>query len=485
MTPSGSEAHEILSIRLHGGRRFLDVAGSAVAGVARGLGYTAPDVERVQTLVDSLCTDVAECHFDDPRDADFRLIVSEQRGGLRVRIEDEGLPYPIERLADDARNLLSRRVSRDDADALRFESRGLGGNAVELCIHRSPHHETHLAEQDDPGTAPLDADAPIEVRPLEPADTPGVARCVYRCYGYTYANDFVYYPDQLLSLIERDLLRSFVALNPEGEVVGHSGVLRDSPESRVAESGLAVVDPRYRHHHLLAAMKGGLLETASREFELLGTYADAVAVHLVTQRANAAIGARETGLLLAEIPGFTTFRGFANDPEQRGSVVVYYRPLREAPGRDVFVPPRFRGPLDRIYAGLGLERRLRDPGEPEAEGAGTLHVELKPRRGLARIEVVEAGAQLAERVAAELRELCRQRLDVIHLDLPLGSPAAMAAAGACAEQGFLFGAVIPELRDGDVLRLQYLNDVDLDPDAIVLYSDSAKRLLAEILAERA
>jgi hypothetical protein len=44
--------------------------------------------------------------------------------------------------------------------------------------------------------------------------------------------------------------------------------------------------------------------------------------------------------------------------------------------------------------------------------------------------------------------------------------------------------VIPELRGGDVLRLQYLNNVDLDAGAIVLYSDTAKRLLAEILAQR-
>ena len=50
--------------------------------------------------------------------------------------------------------------------------------------------------------------------------------------------------------------------------------------------------------------------------------------------------------------------------------------------------------------------------------------------------------------------------------------------------GFFFGGLIPELRAGDVLRLQYLNNVELDPGALVLYSDTAKQLLRTILADR-
>ena len=76
---------------------------------------------------------------------------------------------------------------------------------------------------------------------------------------------------------------------------------------------------------------------------------------------------------------------------------------------------------------------------------------------------------------------------VIHLDLSLGDRMAMAAVDNFAELGFFYGAVIPELREGegDVLRLQYLNNVNLDPDALVLYSDEAKRILRAILADRA
>ena len=61
---------------------------------------------------------------------------------------------------------------------------------------------------------------------------------------------------------------------------------------------------------------------------------------------------------------------------------------------------------------------------------------------------------------------------------------AMAAVDDLCALGFFFGAAIPELRAGDILRLQYLNNVALDPDLLVLYTDEAKRLLQAILADR-
>ena len=113
-----------------------------------------------------------------------------------------------------------------------------------------------------------------------------------------------------------------------------------------------------------------------------------------------------------------------------------------------------------------------------------MHVEVKVRRGLARIEVESAGSDLEVEVSQRFRELCLRRLDVIHLDLPLGDPTAMAAVDDLCELGFFFGAAIPELRGGDILRLQYLNNVALDLDRLILYSDEAKHLLEAIVADR-
>jgi len=484
MAGSGHPARELLRLRLAEGSRFVGVAASAAAGVAEGLGFGPEDVERVTTLVEALCLDVVECHFDEPAQAEFSVSVLEHHGGLRVRIEDEGLPYPVDRFSLDDSTLLGRRHVQGGADSLRYESHGLGGNALELRIERAPHRQRHLAADEAPTGPPVEDDAPIRIQALTSREAPGLARCVYRCYGYTYGHAFVYYPDQVLSLIERGLLRSFVALDPEGEVVGHSGLLRDHPESPVAESGIGLVDPRYRRHHLLHSLKAHQAE-AIAELGLIGTYADAVAIHEITQKANATIGARETGVLLGEIPEFTVFRGFEDRPRQRGSVVVYYHALGEAPPRDLFLPERLRGLLESIYDRLELRRRFRAVSSVGRGDPSALHVEVDARRGVARIEIEAAGPDLAAQVTQRLRELCRQALAVIHLDVPLGDAGAVTAVEGFAELGFFFGCVIPELRGGDVLRLQYLNDVELDPDRLVLYTDEAKQLLRAALSDRA
>jgi serine/threonine-protein kinase RsbW len=483
MAERGIETPELLRLRVHGGSRFVGAVASAAAGIAEGLDSDRHDVERVRSVVGSLCHDVIEHHFDDPKEADFTLIMGERHGALTVRIEDEGLPYPVDLFSLDEETLVGRCHAKDGVGSLRLESRGIRGNALELTLSTNPQHQAELEREEDPGTAPVDADAPITVRELTASDAPGLARCVYRCYGYTYANDFIYYPDQVLSLIERDLLRSFVGVTPSGEVVGHSGIVRDRPDSRVAESGMAIVDPRYRNHHLLGSIKSHQVE-AVRELDLVGTYADAVTVHPITQKANVAIGARETGLLLAEIPAFTQFRGFDEEPRERGSVVVYYHSTGDAPLREVFLPRRYRALIESIYRRLGLRRALLDPKPGGAPTRSAVHVDVKGRRGLARIEVEIGGSDLEAEVVQRFRELCLRRLDVIHIDLPLGEPTAMMAVDGLCELGFFFGAVIPELHGGDVLRLQYLNNVALDPNRLVLYTDEARRLLRTILADK-
>ena len=50
--------------------------------------------------------------------------------------------------------------------------------------------------------------------------------------------------------------------------------------------------------------------------------------------------------------------------------------------------------------------------------------------------------------------------------------------------GFFLAGVVPELREGDVLRLQYLHDVSVDPSVIKIYSDFGRELLDYVMAAR-
>jgi serine/threonine-protein kinase RsbW len=56
-------------------------------------------------------------------------------------------------------------------------------------------------------------------------------------------------------------------------------------------------------------------------------------------------------------------------------------------------------------------------------------------------------------------------------------------ASAVRKLGFFFGCVIPEYRDGDILRLQYLNNVEISREDIKTASEFGEKLLGAILAD--
>jgi serine/threonine-protein kinase RsbW len=103
--------------------------------------------------------------------------------------------------------------------------------------------------------------------------------------------------------------------------------------------------------------------------------------------------------------------------------------------------------------------------------------DVRRDHNLAFLRVEEPGADLRDLVRVRLRELCLQRIDCIYADLPLSSPAVEHAGAGLGGLGFFFGGVLPELRDGDVLRLQYLNEVDIRPEDVQTGSAFGRELL--------
>ena len=144
-------------------------------------------------------------------------------------------------------------------------------------------------------------------------------------------------------------MRSCVAVTPEGEFVGHLAVSVERPESPVGEAGQAVVDPRFRGHHLFPRMKTFMAER-SGELGMYGLYSEATAVHPYSQKGNLQLGARETGFLLGYIPASVSYKQIGEEREgRRGSVALFYMRVRDEPEREIFPP----GPV----CGRGHARR--------------------------------------------------------------------------------------------------------------------------------
>ena len=203
------------------------------------------------------------------------------------------------------------------------------------------------------------------------------------------------------------------------------------------------------------------------------------------------LGACETGALLAFTPATMFFKKIQEEgKQQRRTAILLYAKANEEPLRDIFPPFHHQTMLRSIYERAKLKRNIRNPsdlkGQVEVMPYSQVDVKVQTEANRAFIRITQYGADLEELVRFRLRELCLRHIDVIYLDLPLSNPATQKCCASMEMLGFFFSGIIPEILDGDVLRLQYLNNVDVDLEEVQIASDFGKELFDYVIkAKRA
>lgn len=323
-------------------------------------------------------------------------------------------------------------------------------------------------------------DAPVEIRLMHPGDAAGATAAFVAAYGDSYEHRWAYDAVAFAARLTQGVMVSAVAVDPQGEIVGHLGLDFDRPEAKVADSAHAVVDPRYRGHHVFESMKTFLAGWAAKG-GMYGLFSDATAAHPYSQRGNLALGAHETGFLLGSIRGGIDYKGIdeANAPTRLTTATFYLRTNPE-PARVAHAPDAVAALLEQVYANGGFNREVRTE-HPVPAGEARIEVGEVSDNDTVVLTAVDAGPDLHAAAEAALEGAITRGVEVIYLDVPLGEPATSSVD--VADLGFFFGGVIPELRDdGDVLRLQRLNGVEPHVGEIATASDFGGRLLADITA---
>ena len=81
-------------------------------------------------------------------------------------------------------------------------------------------------------------------------------------------------------------------------------------------------------------------------------------------------------------------------------------------------------------------------------------------------------------------DLHRHHVNVIRLEMPLGDPLTGHFGRATEELGFSFAAIFPAMQPGDLLCVQSLDRIEIDPATIHSASDHGARVLAAVLASQ-
>lgn len=329
--------------------------------------------------------------------------------------------------------------------------------------------------------APL-SDAPVTIRRLEPSDAAALARCIYRCYGWSYPSVSLYYPDRVAAAIESGKRIGEVAVDPTGEVAAHWGAVYVA--EGVVETGGTVTDPRFRRRGLANQLGDRLLQRLVDD-GVSGRMREPVLTHSATQGIALREGAHLCGISLCTVLPIQQVGITDGMLEQRSSLTVMYSPLVPMQQKTIWVPPVYEGLVRRILAPTDW---LREIGSVRAAvpcpDTSVLGSSYDAFNRLGFIEVFTVGADLVDAVDEALAQLRNGGADVVRVHLPADQPALASHGAGMPALGLSFSLLMPDYGTfGDALALQWLRDADVDTSGFVYASDHVREITELVVAQ--
>ena len=471
---------QLAQLSLIADKKYLPLAMDFIRDIAVVVGLQEADANKLELIVEEASLNVVEHAFDEDEKGVFEIIILRKPGQLVISIRDKGLPFDFHKVKPGENSGLGMVLMKALADEIHFVNLGREGKEVVFVKNLPYKNITELEEFQEAKETPHveNKDVELTYRLMTEKDAVPMARCMYRSYGYSYGNDFVYYPEKIIELIKSKLLHSCVVISPEGDLVGHLAMMLDSPDAKVGETGMAVVDPRYRGHGIFKKTKLFLIDYA-RKRNMAGIYSEAVAVHPYTQKGNISLGAHETGFLIGFTPSTMFFKKIEKQQRtKRQTTVLFYLKLKDEKQEKVYPPFHHKAMIKKIYEMSALNRKIEkaEHNIVDIDDKSQVDVKVQTEPGRAFMRVSQFGRDVVELIGFRLHELCLQKIDCIYIDLPLSHPMTQQICAPVEMIGFFFAGIIPEMFDGDVLRLQYLNNVDIDFEKVTVVSDFGKEL---------
>lgn len=475
--------------------RYADVAARYAVDVARLIGFDDRIQSRIfrgiQIALPALMTYSFEPHERAAMDVSCERIPA----GLKIVLRDKGLPFGSIGPETGDIGVADNAVLglRDHFDEIYFNNLGPEGKEVVLVKHigdssLADYEAACRLEPPDASEAmrPLARAATgCRVRSMEPTDAREISKIVYKTYGYSYAHEYVYYPEKIIAFNASGQVHSALAVADQDLIVGHGALSLWNDNPLIAELGQGGVIPEYRSQGCFAKLTEYLIDIA-RSRGLKGVFTEAVTVHPFSQKTALQHGLRDCALFLGLLPPTVDFKGLKSEASTRGSMLLQFKYLDQPPERTAYAPAPHADMLRAIYANLdpaAVPRFVSPPEDIPDEAESTYTINLIRSLNFARIRIDRYGPNIVADIRLKLRELCLQRWDVIHLYLNLSDPRSARFCSRFEELGFFFAGILPlGLPSGDALILQYLNTFPVRYNAIQTASPFAADLVGYVKA---
>lgn len=493
---------EYSSMQIPADAKYAIAAAAYVCEIARTIGMQKQDLDSLEKgMIEAINALIGYSFEAGERDI-LEVICERIPDGFKVSLRDKGLPFGTvaaelsvtEGQVDDI-PAMAEPISRlkEYLDEIRLHNLGSQGKELVLIKHLKDKDITDYYAACDlepykPSAAPiaLSADqSKCRVRQMKPDDAAEVSKTIYKTYGYTYPNDYVYYPEKIIALNESGQVFSAVALAGDKEIAGYGvfNIWQENPQ--IVEMAQGVVKPEYRSLGCFHNITQYLLDQAKSR-GMKGAFGEAVTNHTISQHTVHGFGFKDCGLRLGLIPPGTLFKGMTGKIPHKVSMLVQFLYLQEPPAHalKIYAPHHHKDMLAALYKELGVRPEIKKAVPVKTKkAAATTVVKIRQFASMnyARMIIDRYGRNIVDELKNKVKEICRQKTEIVNLLLNLSDPLTGTYTAQFENLGFFFAGILPGgFKDGDALILQYLNNVSIDYDTIQVKSAIAKKLLAYV-----
>lgn len=482
------------SIRVPINPQLIPAIRNFTGSITEMAGFSKPDGKKIQLAMEEACLNVIQHSFSEDDEGEYNVHFLKRLDGIEIHVHDMGLPYDpaiapnfdptADHLEKGVEGLGSYLISKT-MDEYRFNN--LGRNGKEMVMVKyfdTPLFSTGASVPVEPEvvqppapTAPVEQ-IPFDIRLMKPDEALEVCRCIYDCYGYSYANENIYFPERVAAMNQNGKLWSAVAITPDGEMGGHFALI--FYDKLPPEIGIAVTKKKFRGQGF-ARQLGEYLELHARNAHLKGVQIKEVTSHPYTQKFCLKLGYKDCGILLAHSPKSLSFKGINENLKQRNSDVLGFKYLEPPALRKIFPPTQHLEMIRKLFYNIGDNVECAFPVEmPDRPEKSVTEVNVNALRSLAEIFILQSGIDIMQVMRHEMKNLFRDEIQVVELYLSLNDPHTPELVTQLEGMGFIFTGVLPETKLGDTIILQYFNGVYIDYKEIVLVTDLAKELMEYI-----
>ncbi len=476
--------HESISLKIPSDLKFMKIVENLIRDTCDTLPLTEEDIQALIESTEELIKN-AILHAYKERAGYIQIGLHPFRTGLRIDVHDWGLPMsykkhisvPIKEGASEGFNKIYDLMDL-------FEYQNLGKDGKKFVIIKYASHPLHR-EEETRRTIPFlneskkerekeDNTIPVTVRKFAEGDEEGIARLIYKNYGYSYIKDLFYYPQKVFESHGKKFY-SIVAQRGE-KIIGHFALVL-VPESTIAEIGVAVVDPEFQGRGIMNRMLELVLKKAE-EIGLDAVFGEAIMFHIYSQKANLRHGFSEAALMLGKVPVDTTIvNNELAQKYKRGAVLVgYYFFNKET--KELFLPKHYKKQIKRIYRNADVPFVQAKQQKEKIPKHVFLSYTFDPPTNIAKITIDHYGEDFKQKFRILLNQLKAKHCDMIYADISLEKiPQIDKVVRLMNKRGFFYSGVMFFYRDrGDYLRLQLKHSDKIGSKNYVCYSDFCKRL---------